>query len=69
MICDRWNRYVSGDQGFEDFLKDVGPRPPQKSRAERFWTIDRIEVDGNYEPENVRWATPAQQAENKRKSR
>ena len=78
-VCERWNRYGAGpvddatidegevnDAGFEAFLADVGPRPPQASRAERYWTIDRIDVDGNYEPSNVRWATPQEQADNKR---
>jgi hypothetical protein len=76
-VCARWNRYEDPnnpkegevrDEGFENFLADVGPRPPQRHRAERFWTIDRIDVDGNYEPSNVRWATPQEQADNKRAS-
>ncbi len=52
-ICDRWN-------DFECFLRDLGERPSSRH------SIDRIDVNGNYEPGNVRWATPADQARNRR---
>jgi hypothetical protein len=53
-ICDRWLN------SFEDFFTDVGHRPTPRH------SLDRIEVNGNYEPGNVRWAIPETQGRNKR---
>ncbi len=56
-ICDRWN------ESFDAFFEDVGPRPsPEHS-------IDRIDVNGNYEPGNVRWATHVEQCRNTRSNK
>jgi len=56
-VCQRWR------DGFEAFLSDVGQCPTEEH------TIDRIDVFGNYEPGNVRWATDEEQRLNQRRTR
>lgn len=55
-VCDRWV------DSFESFFSDMGKRPTSQH------SIDRINVNGDYEPSNCRWATPTEQRHNRRDS-
>lgn len=54
-VCERWD-------SFENFLSDMGECP-------QGYSLDRINVNGNYEPDNCRWIPLKRQAHNTRRSR
>lgn len=57
MICKKWK------ESFENFYADMGEKPSKGH------SIDRINVNGNYEPSNCRWATRKEQNRNQRTNR
>ena len=57
-VCDRW----LGPEGFRNFTEDMGECPEGLS-------LDRIDVNGNYEPNNCRWASASIQGFNCRQHR
>lgn len=54
-VCDRWLH------SFENFYSDMGPRPSSSH------SIDRVDNNGDYTPDNCRWATTKEQGGNKRR--
>jgi hypothetical protein len=60
-VCERW-------RAFENFLADMGERPPNPvgwAKRRGLYSLDRIDNDGDYEPGNCRWATLCEQRANR----
>jgi hypothetical protein len=55
-VCARW-------EVFENFATDMGPRPPGD------YSVERVDNDGDYEPQNCVWGTRVQQNNNSRHNR
>ena len=52
-VCQRWNK-------FNNFLADMGERP-------KGYSLERIDVNGNYEPKNCKWIPMSEQGQNTRR--
>lgn len=56
-VCDRWLN------SFWAFVEDIGDKPSKKH------SLDRVDVNGNYAPDNCKWSTQKEQCNNKRNNR
>jgi hypothetical protein len=58
-VCEHW-------LDFRNFAADVGEPPPGQNGRRSAYSLDRIDNDKGYEPDNVGWATRKEQANNRR---
>lgn len=60
-VCDRWLNGDGKKTGYHCFLDDMGER-------EKGFSLERVDVEKNYEPDNCVWATSKEQGNNKRRT-
>lgn len=60
-VAPRWLNGEDGVSGYKCFLRDMGRKPSPDHQIDRY-----PNNDGNYEPNNCRWALPGQQQRNRR---
>lgn len=56
-VCDRW---LDENDGYLNFLSDMGRKPSSNH------SVDRVDVNGNYETSNCKWSTKKEQSHNRR---
>src|SRR5690242_6504287 len=63
-VCRRWME--AGNQGFLNFIADMGPRPEGRTKKRRpAYSLERIDNNMGYSPDNCRWGTASEQNKNK----
>jgi biotin operon repressor len=62
-VCDRWSWNLPADQGYKNFVEDMGLRP------HKGLSLERRNNNGNYDPENCKWGDDLTQRRNKSTSR
>lgn len=71
-VCPEWMPDEEGSgQGWQNFLRDMGPRPKghfrkKRGRRKPRWTLERKDNDGDYSRENCIWSTTSAQQRNRR---
>ena len=67
-VCDRW---AEKPNGFWNFVEDMNSKPSYEtySNGRTRYSLDRIDVNGDYCPENCRWASQSEQMNNTRRNK